>query len=89
MPEFYRAVLEVDQERAAANGFQLEQNLVRLQNAARTKQPWRVELTQEQINGWLVSDLPEKFPGSLPEQIQDPRVAIEDDILKFGFKFAT
>ena len=89
VPEFYQVVLNVDPETAAVQGAKLEQNLVRLQNAARTKRPWRVELTQDQINGWLVSDLPEKFPGSLPEQIRDPRVSIDDEQIKFVFKFAT
>ena len=89
MPPSYQAVLHMDPQDAAIQGSKLEHNLVRLQNAAQSQQPWKVELTQEQINGWLVSDLPEKFPGSLPEQIRDPRVRIEEDELKFIFKFAT
>lgn len=89
MPGFYQSVLEIDPARAAVNGSQLEQNLVRLQNAAMTSNPWRVELTQQQINGWLVSDLPEKFPGALPQQVQDPRVVIDDNELKLTFKYVT
>ena len=89
MPQAYEAVLRVESDVAARNGSKLEHNLVRLQNAARTKTPWQIEFTQDQINGWFVSDLPEKFPDAMPEMIRNPRVVIEDQELKFIFKLVT
>lgn len=89
MPESYQAVLEIEPKVAARDGSRLEYNLVRLQNAARKSVPWRVEFTQEQINGWFVSDLPEKFPDSLPDLVQDPRVIIAQNKLTVIFKFVT
>ena len=89
MPESYKSVLEIEPTVAARDGSMLEYNLVRLQNAARRSDPWRVEFTQDQINGWFVSDLPEKFPDSLPDLVQDPRVVIGQNELKFIFKFVT
>ena len=38
---------------------------------------WELQLTDEQINGWLATDLPEKFPGLLPGEAEDPRVAFQ------------
>jgi hypothetical protein len=43
--------------------------------------------TEEQVNGWLVADLPEKFPNVLPPGTQEPRVAIDAEAIRVACRF--
>jgi len=74
-PEFYRRALVVDPEEEAEAGDELEQRVIDLRNSAQKPGEWEAEFTDAQVNGWLASDLPEKFPGSLPKEIKAPRLA--------------
>ena len=87
IPEFYAAVLEMDPAEARLAGRQFERNLVQLQNAARRSRPWKVEFTEQQVNGWFSSDLPEKFPDAIPKSISNPRVVFEDNEIKLAFQY--
>ncbi len=87
-PPYYAEALATPIEDAAKEGDQLEIQLTRVQNAARKQIPWNVEFSQEQVNGWLVADLPNKFPSVLPEKMKDPRVHFEPRIAKLAFKYS-
>lgn len=87
IPEFYGRLLESETPAAAKQGREFERNLITLQNSARNHRPWRVDFTQDQINGWLAVDFPKKFPNSLPSQIKDPRAVLHQDELKLAFKY--
>jgi hypothetical protein len=39
------------------------------------------------LNGWLATDLPEKFPAALPVGVEEPRVAIEDGLLRVAARY--
>ena len=86
IPDRYQKLLSLDAVVADRNGKQFERNMTRLQYASRNPRPWRVEITEDQVNGWLVSDLPEKFPGALPAEIQDPRIIFGDGFFELVFK---
>ncbi len=88
IPPFYAKALDTPLEDAITDGDQLEIQITRVQNAARKKQPWSVEFTQEQVNGWLVADLPNKFPSVLPRKIKDPRVHFEPRLGKLAFQYS-
>ncbi len=87
VPEFYATALQTDMARAKEDGQIFERNLVQLQNTARRRAPWIVEITEDQVNGWFVSDLPEKFPESLPADIEDPRAVFTQDEIRIAFKY--
>ncbi len=87
LPDFYAQVLQSDEQMARAKGKEFERNLIQLRNSARRQTPWKIEFSQDQINGWLTSDLPEKFPESIPNQIKDPRAIIGENELKLAFKY--
>jgi len=74
-PEFYRRALVVAPEVEKEAGDELEKRVLDLRNSARKPGDWEAEFTDAQVNGWLASDLPEKFPSSLPREIADPRLA--------------
>ena len=87
VPKFYAKALQTDMERAKEDGREFERNLVKLQNTALRRLPWIVEITEDQVNGWFKSDLPEKFPESLPADIEDPRAVFTQDEIRIAFKY--
>ena len=86
-PDFYQAALSISDEDHKRQGDQFEKQLLELQNEARTKQDWLMAFTEAQVNGWIVSDFPEKFPNTLPRGISDPRVVIDEHELTVVFRF--
>ena len=77
VPEFYDHAIEVEPTVQQEAGYMLEQNVLELHNEVRQSGRWEAVFTDQQINGWLAFDLPEKFPDVLPAGVGDPRVAID------------
>ena len=75
-PDFYQAALQVESTVQEDAGDALEREILDLHNEARAEGRWEAVFTNEQLNGWLASDLAEKFPNLLPPGTKDPRVAI-------------
>ncbi|MCH2182318.1 MAG: hypothetical protein MK108_09965 [Mariniblastus sp.] len=88
VPEFYAQALAAPIEDAVKQGDQLEIKISRVQNAARNQQPWQVKFTQGEVNGWLVADLPNKFPTVLPREMENPRVHFEPGKAKLAFQYS-
>ncbi len=88
-PEFYREVLEQTPESLAVEGDALESRVVELQNSVQEPGQWQTMFTQSQINGWLGSDLPEKFPDLLPPEVSEPGVAIQPGEIQAAFRFSS
>ncbi len=77
-PEFYHVALRKDPVRLKAAGQALEKQVLELHNEVRRTGRWEAVFTDEQINGWLAVDLPDKFPKALPKGVSEPRVAIQE-----------
>ena len=88
LPEFYAKALATPLETAIKQGDELEIQLSRIHNAAKQQQPWQAKFTQGQINGWLVADLPNKFPTVLPAEMKNPRVHFEPRKAKLAFQYS-
>jgi len=86
-PEFYQQALNVESTRQVEAGEQLEQHVLELHNNARRQGRWEAEFTEAEINGWLASDLPDKFPGLLPRGVIDPRVAIDPEAVQIACRY--
>jgi hypothetical protein len=86
-PAFYRSAMQAPTQQQAEAGFELEQNLLELRNDARTPGHWEAVFTDEQINGWLAVDFPEKFPGTLPHGVENPRVEIRDGAVNIAARY--
>jgi hypothetical protein len=86
-PTFYRQAMLVEAEANQEAGDELEQSFLDLHNEVRSIGTWEAVFTEEQVNGWLVSDLPEKFPNVLPRGTQEPRVAIDGDAIRVACQF--
>ncbi len=68
-------------------GDALEQRVLDLHNEVRNVGTWEAVFTEEQVNGWLVADMPDKFPNVLPPGTQEPRVAIDADAIRVACRF--
>src|SRR5262245_4542537 len=86
VPQFYEQAIAapVVQQQQAAEHF--EHQALKLQNQIRREEDWRLEITADEVNGWLATVLPEKFPGVLPPDVSEPRVAIAPDRLHIATK---
>lgn len=45
---------------------------------------WDFEITPDELNAWLVEELPGLIGGEWPKELADPRVAFEDDLVLVG-----
>ncbi len=79
---------EIQQERIEA-GDEFERHALELRDEARQRGEWEAVFTQAQVNGWLASDLKEKYPKMLPPNVHDPRVKIEEDHARAAFRVVT
>jgi hypothetical protein len=87
-PEFYQQALSVDVEHHHEEaGDQLEQSVLDLHNDVREAGTWEAVFTEEQVNGWVASDMPDKFPKVLPPGTQEPRVAINPEAIRVACRF--
>lgn len=86
-PTFYRQAMLVEPAENREAGEALEQSFLDLHNDVRNIGTWEAVFTEEQVNGWLVADLPEKFPNVLPRGTQEPRVAIDAEAIRVACQF--
>jgi hypothetical protein len=86
-PEFYQHALSVEVENHEEAGDQLEQSVLDLHNDVRQAGTWEAVFTDEQVNGWFASDMPDKFPKVLPPGTQEPRVVIDPEGIRVACRF--
>ncbi len=84
VPEFYSAAiresLPIAEQRELVD--ELERRTLELHNQMRRTGQWESEFTDEQVNAWLATQLPEQFPRLMPVGTRDPRVKISSDSIK-------
>ncbi len=85
-PSFYRAALQIDARQSRESGDQFEYQIFNLHNDIRNAGHWYASFTADQVNGWLATDLLEKFPEVIPPGVEAPRIAIENNRLHLGFR---
>ena len=77
LPEFYEAAMRQEEAQNRAMGSKMEATAFDIYHSAMFPTTWEGRLSEMEINGWLASELPAKFPEMLPENIKDPRVSLE------------
>lgn len=87
VPGFYAAALTLPAVEQTAAGEELERNIVAIHNEVRDRHRWSAVFTEAQVNGWLATDLPEKFPHILPPDLHDPRVAFTPNQLQIACQY--
>ena len=87
VPEFYRQALTAAPAAEQEGGQRFEQQALALHNQLHHAGHWEIRFTQDEINGWLAADLPAKFPRLLPAGVSEPRIAIDDDLLRVAVHY--
>ncbi len=87
IPEFYQVALAINPESYRAAGKQFETQILQLNTDVRNQTEWQALFSQDQVNGWLAFELPDNFPGTIPREISEPRVAISQDQIQLAFRF--
>ena len=85
IPEFYQSALTTPPDLLDQQGQEFESRIFDLQHESHDRGEWQAVFTEGQVNGWLATDLPEKFPDAIPPQIAHPRIRIMDDELEIAF----
>ena len=85
-PAVLRRGPRIDPQKLETGSRELESRATALYSEARQPGQWQAAFTSDQINGWLALQLAEVYADALPDEISEPRVAIEDDHLTVGFR---
>lgn len=80
VPSFYRTCSQGD----AAAGHRLISKVGTLGAAIGRPGRWSLATTEEELNGWLRTDLPRNHAGLLPSGVSHPRVALTNDVVRIG-----
>jgi len=88
-PAFYTAAQRPADYDTRERASRLLTRLQDLKNDIRTKAEWGETLTAEDVNCFLVEMVTAtgNFPGLLPKGAHSPRVAVEGDRLKLGYRY--
>ena len=86
-PDFYRRSLAQPLGEQAVGSERLEQQALALHNQLHREGRFEVRFTEDEINAWLASELPEKFPRLLPAAFSDPRVAMQSGLLRLAVRY--
>lgn len=78
VPEFYRQATQQPPRDIAQASRQMESQVERLATRVGRLGNWDAEFTEDQINAWLIQQLPLEFSQVLPKGVEEPRVAIRD-----------
>jgi hypothetical protein len=83
---YYEQALRAEPEALQRNGKELESRASVLYSDVKQVGRWRALFTDEQINGWLATQLVTILGGKLPDEMRDPRVATTANQLTLGFR---
>ena len=81
VPEFYQEATQRNPGDTEAGSFQLEANVAKLQQDASKPGPWEARFSEDDINAWLIRQLPLKFKRLQNSGAKDPRISIQQDRL--------
>ncbi len=86
-PAFYEKALAMEPERQKVAGDAMERSVLELHNDVRKPGDWQAVFSDEHINGWLASDLVEKFPDLLPDEVREPRISVEPEVARVACRY--
>jgi hypothetical protein len=78
VPEFYARATQTPLESAKACQ-QMTAGVTQLKNEAGKIGSWRASFSCDEINAWLIEELPKKFPQLLAKGASEPRILIEQN----------
>jgi hypothetical protein len=88
VPPFYASAIELDATAAQSSSDAMLRQTAAVASDIQRGRKWQALFTAELINGWLAYDVERNHPHLLPPEVHDPRVQIEDDLLKIAFRWS-
>ena len=77
VPEFYQQATQLSHPDTAAGSYELEANIAKLQQDASQPGSWEASFSEDDINAWLIDQLPLKFKQLQTSGARDPRISIQ------------
>lgn len=87
VPEFYQQTLVLEPQVAEQAGNEFTEQTFELANRVRDFGKWSALFTDEQVNGWLATEMPQKHPELVPAGFAHPRVRFGKDGLQLGVQY--
>lgn len=87
VPEFYARATNSLPESTEQASRQLAAEVEQLQSDASRAGSWRASFSADEINAWLIEELPAKFPQLLAKGASEPRIVIEDGRLLAAVRY--
>src|SRR5207249_3780631 len=80
-------MLSVTRSQQFEAGQRFERQALALHNHLYHPGHWSARFTQDEINGWLATELPAKFSHLLPAGLCEPRIMIERGAVHFAARY--
>lgn len=87
VPDFYARAARSEPSRTQAASRRLRDDFQRLKDDAAQPGAWCAAFSDNEINAWLVEELPRKLPQLLTSGGREPRIVIEDGKLLAAARF--
>ncbi len=87
VPEFYTRATESLPESTVEASLHLQQEVEQLQSDAAKVGSWNATFSDDQINAWLIEELPKKFPRLLASGASEPRIVIDEGRLLAAVRY--
>ncbi|KAA1260755.1 hypothetical protein LF1_32960 [Rubripirellula obstinata] len=87
VPDFYsqaKTIRPLPSIKASRN---LQSELRRFQSDRSKRGRWNTALSDQQVNAWLIEELPRAFPRLLAYGAREPRIKVEDDRILAAVRF--
>ena len=88
VPTFYQDAVRVDEPKAEEERREAVERVTRqtrdVVERIQEDTAWEYEITPQELNAWLVDELPDQVGGEWPPELADPRVAFEKDRVLLG-----
>ena len=81
VPEFYQQATQLSHPDTETGRYKLEANVAKLQQDASKPGSWQASFSENDINAWLINQLPLKFKQLQTAGAKDPRISIQQDHL--------
>ena len=87
VPEFYARATQATPVGTEAASQQLEADVAKLQKDVAKVGAWEAIFSEDDINAWLIEQLPIKFPQLYAKGASDPRISIQNDHLLAAVRY--
>jgi hypothetical protein len=88
VPGFYRERIESSADDSPGDRQAMIRQIAETHNQWAQSSPWRLSLSDADVNDWLAAEIDSGDTGLLPPQVRRPRVAFEQDQLRIAYQEA-